>query len=818
MKNLVLKFGGTSVGSADSIRRIISILKKQKKGVQTRAVVVSAFSGVTDELIKIATVAAAKDLSYKKLLGALRDRHKEVVGDVVRGAHRTKTEREIGELLGHLESALSGVYLIHELSPAALDYVMSYGERLSAHIIADALTSNGVRAEYLNARHVITTDGNFGSAAVDFERTNKAIKAHFKEHPTLQVVTGFIASTVEKKTTTLGRGGSDYTAAIIGAALSVDAIEIWTDVSGVMTADPRKVKDALPISEMSYAEAVEMSYFGAKVIHPPTMQPALEKNIPLYIKNTFKPEDSGTVIGRTTSESGRLAKGITSKSGIAIMRLQGSGMLRIRNALARLFDALARSKVSALMITQASSQNSITLAFVEKDVAAARHAIETEFALERKARHLDPIVTEHDLSIIAVVGEGMRNHPGIAGRLFKAMGDNRVNIVAIAQGSSEFNISFVVRKEDEMRALNVAHSAFFFRRTDVNVFLVGTGLIGGELLRQIAEQQESVARERNVRVRVMGVADRAKMHFDERGIDLSSWQRTLEASRTPMRFSDFLKEMQNIELPNKVFVDCTASKDVAEAYAEILSSDISIVTPNKIANSSSFEYYQKLREIAHARNRRFLYETNVGAGLPVINTLTDLQVSGDKVRKIEAILSGTLSYIFNNFTGKTRFSTVVAEAREKGYTEPDPRNDLNGMDVGRKILILARELGFPMEMKDVHVESLLTSRLENASSIPDFLTKLESEDGAFEMKKKQAEKAGGRLRYIATFEKGKASVGLRVVDEKHPFYLLSGSDNIIAFTTDRYKDTPLVIKGPGAGAGVTAAGVFADILRTAPTL
>ena len=814
----VLKFGGTSMGSPEAIRQVISILKKPQRDARIAAVVVSAMSGVTDQLIKIARLAAAKDESYITLLAELKRRHIETVRALIRQKNRKQATANIRVLLGYLEGVITGIRLVRELSPGALDYIMSYGERLSAHILTEALLDRGIACEYLNARTVITTDDSFGSASVDFEHTNRNIKKHFKTHRRLQVVTGFIASTKDKKTTTLGRGGSDYTAAIFGAALRAKSIEIWTDVSGVMTADPRKVRTALPISSMTYNEAVEMSYFGAKVIHPPTIRPAQEKNIPLLIKNTFEPEAKGTIVRRKAEkiQDGALAKGISSINDIAMLQVEGSALPRLRGAAGRIFMALAENRINVILITQASSQHSVSFAVAPEDAEHARLAIEQEFKLERQNGLIDDILMRHDLSIIAIVGEGMRHRTGISGRLFDTLGKNGINVVAIAQGSSELNISVVVEKSDETKALNALHTGFFFPQTKpLNIFLVGTGLIGSTLLTQIARQSEYLRKEHGYVIRICGLANARHMLIDENGIDPSDWEAALSRSRRRMNVEKFVDAVKNVELPGRVFVDCTASEEVAAEYADLLASRVSVVTPNKRANSGKLSYYRRLKELAKKPGISFFFETNAGAALPVVSILHDLQLSGDKITKIEAILSGTLSYIFNNFTGKKLFSSAVAKAKKLGYTEPDPREDLRGTDVARKVLILARECGYSLELSQVKVESLLSRRAAGAGSIDDFFEELKKDDRKFEKRKREAEEKKRHLRYIATLKNGRAAISLKAVPSSHPFYNMSGSDNIIAFTTRRYNKTPLVVKGPGAGAEVTAAGVFADILRTA---
>ncbi|MDP2648328.1 MAG: bifunctional aspartate kinase/homoserine dehydrogenase I [bacterium] len=810
----VLKFGGTSMGSADSMQKVMDVICAKDKDARTAAVVVSAMGGITDQLIAIANMAAARDPDYRKSLRELDKRHMRTVRSLISQRHRSQTLREVRALIGYLERVTQGISLVRELSPGTLDYVMSYGERLSAHILSAALQDRGVKCEYLNARKIITTDGIFGEAAVDFSVTNKAISAHFKKHPKLQIVTGFIASSRSGKTTTLGRGGSDYSASIIAAALGARTIEIWTDVSGVYTADPRKVPEAYPLHSMTYLEAIELSYFGAKVIHPPTMRPAMEKNIPISIKNTFHPEDPGTHISHDVSKDSALAKGISSVGDVVMLRVEGSGLVRSREVTGRLFGVLSDQGINVILITQGSSQNSISIAVTSSDAERACAAIEEEFALERARKLVNPVISERKLAVLAIVGEGMRHKRGTAGKLFSALGEQGINVIAIAQGSSELNISVVIRGDDVTRALCAIHDSFFFpSRKVVNVFLVGTGLIGGTLLSQIAKQRKYLQQEREYIVRVLGVANAKRMIFNESGIPVRSWKRALSASRKRADLDGFIKQMKLSDMPDKVFVDCTASSEVASRYADILEAGISVVTPNKKAASGPYSYYQRLKKLASKPGVKFLYETNAGAALPVLSTLYDLLLNGDRVMKIEAILSGTLSYIFNTFDGSKPFSEIVKEAREKGYTEPDPRADLSGEDVARKIVILARESGVPLELKNVRLEGLVSSKVKNAPSVGAALAQLKKDDASLEKRRATAQRAGKRLRYMAKFERGKASVLLQTVGPEHPFYEMRGSDNVVAFTTTRYKETPLVVRGPGAGAAVTAGGIFADILR-----
>lgn len=810
----ILKFGGSSVASAERIKGVIEIIAKAQKGKQPIAVVVSALGGTTDGLIEMGNRAILGKIDYTDLIKDLEKRHFDVIKAFVKVKRQSGILANVKMTINELEDVLHGVFLVKELSPKTLDFIMSFGERLSAYVISECLNDSDLETTYLDARDIIVTDDQFGLARVDFELTNKKIKDHFKSAKTVQIVTGFIGSTENNETTTLGRSGSDYTASIIGAALNSKSIEIWTDVNGMMTADPRKVKKSFPVSTMTYEEAMEMSHFGAKVIYPATMQPAMNKNIPITIKNTFKPDFEGTLICKKNTTDTQVIKGISSIEDISLLRLQGSGMMGIIGISMRLFTSLARKKINVILISQASSEYSICFAVSTKDASTARKELEKEFSTEIKAGLIEEIVVERDLSVVAIVGGNMRHTPGMSGKMFHALGKNGVNVVAIAQGSSELNISAVIHKEDESKALNALHEAFFLSdKKSLNIFIVGTGLVGNTLISMIRNQFSYLSSEQMIEPVVIGVANSKKMYFNQNGIDLKSWKNKLDGSETASNISDFVKKMKKFNLPNSVFVDCTASEALAAHYNDILESSISIVTPNKKANSGSYVNYKKLKQASQKYGVKFLYETNVGAGLPVINTLNDLLYSGDKIIKIEAVLSGTISYIFNSFAKGTSFSEIVKQAKAKGYTEPDPRDDLNGMDVARKLLILAREIGMPFEMKDIKIGGIVSEKCMKANSVDKFFSELLKEDGSLEQKRADADKKGRKLRYIALLEKGKASISLQDVDGQHPFYSLSGSDNIISFTTERYKERPLVVKGPGAGAEVTAAGVFADIIR-----
>ncbi len=809
----VLKFGGSSVASPERIKSVINILRPYVEEEKI-TVVFSAFGGVTDTLIQLSNQALTADVAYRTTIKHLEERHLDAVRTLISIQRQSSVLATVKTMINELEDVIHGIFLVRERTPRVLDFVMSFGERFSAYIISEALIDAKVPCEFLDARTVIRTDNNFGHARVDFTSTNKLIQDHFASHQSLQIVTGFIATSESGETTTLGRSGSDYTAAIFAGALRAESLEIWTDVDGMMTADPRKVKKAFTVKEMTYQEAMELSHFGAKVIFPATMQPAMVNNIPIWIKNTFNPSFPGTIISADGNGKDLIIKGISSMSGMSLLSVQGSGLQGVVGVSMRLFAALARAQVNVILISQASSEHSICFAVDQLVASTARDAIEKEFMYEMRSNEMDGVQVENGLAIVAIVGENMRHNPGTSGRMFHSLGNSGVNIFAIAQGSSELNISAVIRESDVGKALNVLHEAFFLSdKRVVNVFLAGTGLIGKELLKMIHAQFGSLAKHNRLEVNTIGVANSRKMFLDPQGLNTASCVEEMQVKGQPMNLDVFVSNMQSMNLSNSIFVDCTSSEEVTKKYMEILDSNISIVTPNKRANSGPMDRYLALKNNCSRRGVRFLYETNVGAGLPVINTLNDLILSGDKLIRIEAVLSGTLNFIFSSFDSDRSFSDIVREAKEKGYTEPDPRDDLNGMDVARKVLILARESGFEMELADVRVEGLVPEDCLAVSSVDEFLVKLKDHDKMFEDLRQRAEAKQEKLRYMAVLENGKAKVSLASVGGDHPFYTLKGSDNIILLTTERYHDRPMVIRGPGAGAGVTAAGVFADIIR-----
>ncbi len=812
----VLKFGGTSVGTAENIKIIVSLLKKQSQIDPELSVVVSAFGGVTDMLIRISELAQQQDNSYKTLFTELKERHYSTIDSLFTAPDGLAVKAYVSSVLSELEQIIHGVYLLRELSKRSLDMIMSFGERLSAYIIAKYSTSAGLVAKFVDTRPLIITDDNFGAARVQFERTVENIRNYYQEHSGVKIITGFIASSPDGVITTLGRGGSDFTASIFGAALKADEIQIWTDVNGVMTSNPVKVPAAFPLKTLSYEEAMELSHFGAKVLHPPTIQPALEQNISLKIMNTFQPDFPGTLIQKEPEANHFIIKGISSIQDISLLRIQGSGMIGVPGIASRIFSTLAREQINIILITQASSEHSICVAVVPGKALAAKKMIEAEFDLEIRARMVDPVIIEKDLSILAIVGNNMCHTPGIAGRMFRALGANGINVIAIAQGSSELNISVVISRHDETRALNVLHQAFFFPKIKtVPLFVVGaTGLIGYTLLKQLHEYHDALMEKSGIDFQVHGVADVDQMLFSETALDLEQAPEKLKTSGVKTDLIAFIDQVKHLKQSGRIFVDCTASEEVASHYEELFNARVSVVTPNKLANTGSWDRYQKMRQIAKKRGVHFLYETNVGAGLPVIDTIRSLVDTGDRIVKIEAILSGTLAYIFNTFDPSTKFSDVVKAAKARGYTEPDPRIDLKGTDVARKLLMLIREIGISMELNDLDVKQFIPEKCLRAESVDDFLAKLENHDDHFTRMAQHCENNGTVLRHIASFENGKAIVELAEVDSRHPFYRLSGSDNIVAFSTERYPN-PLVIKGAGAGAEVTAAGVFADLIKAA---
>ena len=803
----VLKFGGTSVGSPERIRDVKKIIESHSSPC---VITVSAFQGITNELQQVSELASARNEDYKTVLAKIINRHEEFIIQLLDKDKQSEVLNKAKNVFISLGETLNGIWLLRELSKHSIDQVLAAGEILSSLIISNFIDDSLL----LDARKFIKTDSNFGSANVNFTLTDSLIRESITKNMKYVIVPGFIASNMKGETTTLGRGGSDYTAAIIAAALDAEVLEIWTDVDGFMTADPKKVEKAYAIESLTYSEAIELSHFGAKVIYTPTLRPVYKKNIPILVLNTFNPESKGTVISNNlTDENKSPIKGISSIDHIDLITLQGTGMVGVSGTSMRLFGALARQEVNIILITQASSEYSITFAVNPCDSLKAAEGINEEFKNEIKVNRELKILIEKNLSIIAIVGERMKNTPGISATLFKSLGRNGINVIATAQGSSELNISVVIKNENLKKALNVIHDGFFLSRCkEMYIFIAGTGLVGTSLLNQIQKQYSTLLSDRCLKVNLMGVSNSRKMLIDRKGISLEKWKELLKTSGEKADISGFIQQMTKLNLRNVIFIDCTADEKVASRYKEILSKYVSIVTANKIACSSEYSYYQDLKNLANERGVRFMYETTVGAGLPIIKTISDLVVSGDKILKIEAVLSGTMNFIFNEIGPEMPLSDAIRKAREKGYSEPDPRVDLSGTDVVRKILILAREAGYPIEKNEVLVKKFLPDDCF-AGDINDFFKKVKEYDAEFEEKRKELVKQNRKWRFFATLDNGRARVELITIDEAHPSFNLEGSNNIILFTTDRYHELPMVIKGYGAGAEVTAAGVFADLMR-----
>lgn len=813
---IVRKFGGTSVGTPAMLRRVIDIILEPPATTEPlrQVVIVSAFHGITNTICELTSRAANGDDGVVPLLDALEERHLAAINELIGVTHRSPVTAQVKVWCNELRELVHGISLVREASRKSLDTAMSYGERLCAFILAHGIRERGTECRYLDLRPYIRTDNRYGSARVIFQDTYRRLQEHYNSESILEIATGFIGSTSSDDTTTLGRGGSDYTASIVGAALGASVIEIWTDVDGVLTADPRKVQKAFALERITYEEAMELSHFGAKVIYPPTLAPARELNIPIRIRNTFNPDTPGTLIC-TKRPSGRTITGISSIDEISLLRVQGTGMIGVAGVAMRLFSALARGEINVILITQASSEYTICFAVAPADAVGARDAIELEFAAERAAKLMDDVIVEDSLSIVSVIGEEMSNRPGIAGSIFSALGRNGINVIAIAQGSSELNISTVVRGSDVAKALNAIHDEFFEKKLKtLNLFIVGAGLIGKTLINQISNHAPDLAKHHAVEVRVCGVANSRRMLIDRSGIAPSDCNDLLDSKGIGYKLEDFLDTLKKMNLPNCILVDCTASEALPDVYQSLLKDHINIVTPNKRIQAGAAGRFLAAKETAKQSGTAFLYETSVGAGLPIIGTLNDLIRSGDEIIKIEAVLSGTLSFIFNSFCPGRRFSDVVREAKALGYTEPDPRDDLSGMDVMRKLLILAREAGAWLEPKDVVIESLVPDSARGGS-VDEFFERLGDFDAEYEKRAADLAMQGQKLCYIAAITDGKAQVRLTAIGSQHPFFGLSGSDNIVSFTTARYRDRPLVVKGPGAGAEVTAAGVFADIVRIA---
>lgn len=810
----ILKFGGTSVANAKNIRLVLSIVEKTASSSTKLTIVVSAFSGVTDLLVLAASKAASKDVTFKDVVKQIEIKHKEAIEELIDPLNQNYLNESINKDINHLITLLDGCFLLGEFSNRTSDTIMGFGELLSSQIIAKALAQTIKNTGYKDSREIIKTNNHFGKAVVNFDLSNKLIKDYFNSNIyRITIVPGYIASSSEGYSTTLGRGGSDYTAAILAGALNAELLEIWTDVSGMFTANPKIVKQAHPIETISYQEAMELSHFGAKVLYPPTIQPVLKLNIPIVIKNTFEPDALGTYISSQSNENENPIKGISHIDNIALLTLEGPGMIGVSGSSKRLFEVLSSENINVVFITQASSEHSICIGILNEDANNARIAIDKAFELDIAQNKIEPSIVEENHCIIALVGENMKSYQGLSGKMFSTLGKNNVNIRAIAQGASERNISAVINKRDVKKALNTLHECFFEDNAkQLNLFVMGVGNVGEKFIEQIHQQKKFLKENLKINLRVIALSNSRKMLFDEEGISLNNWKTSLENGEVANKES-FISNIIALNLRNSIFVDVTANENVSQTYAHYLKQNIAVVTCNKIACSSAYENYSNLKQLSRKFNAPFLFETNVGAGLPIIDTLKHLIASGDKVHKIQAVLSGSLNFIFNNFDDKNSFHDVVKEAGVQGFTEPDPKIDLSGVDVARKILILIRESGYKMEIDDIANESFLPVECLETKNNETFFASLIKNAAHFENIHKEALAKDCRLKYVAKFEDGKASVGLQFIPKESPFYNLEGKDNIVQFYTDRYVDQPLLIKGAGAGAAVTASGIFADVIR-----
>lgn len=807
----VLKFGGTSMGSAEAIKQVLQIVQ-EKSNNTSLFVVVSAMSGTTDQLLNCGTHAASGDELYKDILKQIETRHLDTVKQLIPVQQQSSVLSMVKKYCNEMEDICNGIYLLSECSARTKDKLVSYGELLSSHIIHAAYNATNNTSVWKDARELIATNSNFGNASVVFHITNEQCNSFLSIQSNKVIfIPGFIASDANGITTTLGRGGSDYTAAILAAAVNASALEIWTDVSGMMTADPRWVANAKIIPSISYQEAMELSHFGAKVIYPPTIQPVLNKNIPVWIKNTFAPLDEGTVIEHKPKQ-GNIITGISSINSLALLNLEGSGMIGIPGFSSRLFAALANAQINVILITQGSSEHSICVGVEVASADKAKETVDKAFEFEIASEKVQRLHIERELSIVALVGDQMRHHTGVSGRMFAALGRNGINIRAIAQGSTERNISAVVATIDVRKAVNVLHEEFFeTTKKLINLFIVGTGNVGKKLLAQLMKQQSFLETHLHLQVNIAGLSNSKKMLLNETGISFKNWQEDLQNGEQA-NLQQFVQAIIHKNLRNSVFVDVTANATVAEVYASLLEKSIAVVACNKVAASSPYINYKKLKDLSAEFNAPFLFETNVGAGLPIIGTLNDLMRSGDVIHRMEAVLSGTLNFVFNNYDGTKLFADVVKQAQDEGYTEPDPRLDLSGTDVMRKILILAREAGVQMEMEEIACNGFLPDTCMKGT-VADFYEAMKKEEAHFKTIYENAKAENCKLKFVASFKEGVASVGLQHIPPQHDLYHLYGKDNVVLFYTDRYIDQPMVVKGAGAGAEVTASGVFADVLR-----
>ena len=812
----VLKFGGTSVANSESLKFVVDIVKRSTSDKQI--VVVSALGGITNLLVEMALTASRGEANFKKHIQTVEERHLEIILSTIPVTNQSGSISFLKSQLNELEGVLESLHTLKELTPKSLAKISSYGEVLSSTIIHELFKNHEIDVTLKDAKALIFTHKVNDREIVDHNKSAKNTQDFIASlYAKVTLVPGFIASDENGDITTLGRGGSDYSAALLANYIDASVLEIWTDVSGMFTAHPKLVSQAQPIPKLSYHEAMELSHFGAKVIYPPTLQPIIEKEIPILIKNTFDKEAEGTMIdaiGTLEGGNGTVVKGVSHIEDVALVSLEGSGMIGIPGFSKRLFECLSSKEINIIMITQASSEHSICLGVKSEDAAIAKNVIDEHFAFEISLNKVAPAIVEYNMANIAVVGDRMKDHQGISGKLFSSLGANNINIRAIAQGASERNISIIIDEKNTQKALNTVHESFFEEQSkELNLFITGVGNVGGKLIEQIHNQQAYLLEHLRLKIRVIALSNSRQMLLNDGHIDLNQWKEQLDSSSIQANRELFFEHIKKLNLRNSIFVDNTANENIANEYGRYLAHNIGVVTCNKIACASTLSNYTDLKKTSRRFGTPFLFETNVGAGLPVIDTLNNLIASGDEIIKIQAILSGSLNFVFNKFTPETSFKDIVKSAQTEGYTEPDPKIDLSGVDVARKILILARESGFEIELSDVENKAFLPEEVLNTDSNEAFYQMIEKNESHFQTLLANANSKGARLKYVAQLENGKASVGLQEIDSTHDFYNLEGSDNIILFYTNRYKEQPLIIKGAGAGAEVTAAGIFGDIIR-----